>query len=74
MKWSDATKILHAPIPAFVPPPVGKIPLTAFTKTALDCLDSNFRKTSEMEAVLSVALLVIQAIDGLSGVNVELQP
>ena len=40
----------------------------------LRCLNQYFRNTTEMEAVLRVAVIVIQAVEGLPDVQVQLQP
>ena len=43
------------------------------TQKLLKCFSCHFRKMSEMEAVIRVSLLVMQAIAGTSA-TVELQP
>ena len=73
MHWRDVGKVLYDQIPDLHAPPQGKIPPGDTTQKLLNCFSRHFRRTSEMEAVLRVSLLVMQAIDELD-VTVELQP
>ena len=73
MRWADVRKIMDGVMPRAVAAPQRKVELTDYTKESLKCLDRHFENTSEMEAVLRVAIIVIQAVSGL-GVKVSLQP
>lgn len=73
MEWKDVYKVLEGTMPTLKYFAVTGSALKAHTKKTLECLNSHFRNVSEMEAVLRVATLIVDAVED-SNVTVELQP
>jgi hypothetical protein len=74
MKWEDVPMILVDSVPPQREGFNGSCELHDETKKILRCLKQHFRNVTEMEAVLRVAVIVIQAVEGLPDVQVQLQP
>ena len=69
MEWSDVKKIMEGTMPQPTVVPFEAIELKDYTKANLEIS----RLHTEIEAVLVVAVIVIQAVDGLK-LKVYLQP
>ena len=73
MKWSDVHKVLDSAMAQLLEAPTAEIPLSGPTQHTLGCLRKYFRNCSELEVVLCIAAIVLQAIDG-TNVAVQLHP
>lgn len=73
MEWKDVSKIMNGTMPAGKHMKITGNPLQDYTKETLQCLLENFRNNSEVEAVLRVATVVIEAVKGTE-IVVQMQP
>ena len=73
MKWDDVCKIMDGKMCLLGAPPQARSALTQHTKDALQCLQTKFAFASATDTLLRVAILVMQAVEGLD-VTVKLQP
>ena len=73
MEWSDVHFILEGVIPPIKYFSGDKAALKNSTNESLKILNENFRNASEMEAVIRVAVIVLDAVMG-TNLTVQLQP
>ena len=73
MTWQDVSKIMDGELCDRSEAPLETRKLTQHTKDSLKCLRSRFTFTSEMDTLLRVATLVMQAVRDVE-VTVHLQP
>ena len=73
MEWSDVHLVLEGAIPPIKYFSGDKAALQDSTNVSLKILNKNFRNASEMEAVIRVAVIVLDAVMG-TNLTVQLQP
>ncbi len=73
MEWNDVVKIMEKKMPSCNDDNIAGITPSDHTVHSLRCLQDSFRNTSEMEAVLRVAIIVIDAV-AETGTKILLQP
>ncbi len=73
MEWNDVVKIMEKKMPPCNDDNIAGITPSDHTVHSLRCLQDSFRNTSEMEAVLRVAIIVIDAV-AETGTRILLQP
>ena len=73
MRWQDVCKIMDGEMCDISKAPLERLEQTKHTEESLACLRSHFAFTSEMDTLLRVATVVMQAVNGLA-VTVHIQP
>ncbi len=73
MEWNDVVKIMEREMPSRKDANITGTTPSNHTVHSLRCLQDNFRNTSEMEAVLRVAIIVMDAVAG-TDIKIQLQP
>ena len=63
MKWSDVHKVLDGAMPQLLESPTAELALSGPTQHTLECLCKYVRNRSELEEVLRIATIVLQAVD-----------